>query len=568
MNRTYLIYSVILAALLVTAISNFYLAFQLFGDVSMRHLFEAQLTYSQLWVLDMVPLSFFLLSRIYFKYQSIASTPATGLLKCRYYGMFWGLSIYLVGVLSLIHFDRDQITLGLFIDYHRRNPIVYGLVAIVPFMYTLGYIVEMMFTSRYENYVKAGEIRDRNKELQAEIQDRKSREQELINMKKEALAAVKAKDHFLSNMSHEIRTPMNGIIGLVNLLGETQLNETQKKYINAIQFSSKNLLSLINQILDLSKINSDKLTLEHIDFNLKEVLRAPEDTFSAMAKEKGIVLRTLISNNVPQFANGDPTRLNQILMNLVGNAVKFTQEGGVDIIVDARSTDDGPRLSIQVNDTGIGIPKEKHGEIFESFTQSSLETARQFGGSGLGLAISKELVELFGGWIKVESEEHKGSCFMFEIQLGLAKTPQLAQTSVNPDELEGIDPAKVNILLAEDNKINQLVAETILSKMGFAVDIAENGQEVINMIYQKKYDVILMDVRMPLMSGLDAARFIRNATEPPMSELVIIALTASTMQQEIEKCYEVGMNDHLAKPFNPKSLASCLARHLRKKEVA
>lgn len=395
--------------------------------------------------------------------------------------------------------------------------------------------------------------------LLEEIEIRKARETELIEARQEALRGIQAKDQFLSNMSHEIRTPLNGIIGLINILKSSELNEKDTNYLNAMDISAKSLLSLINKILDLSKINSEKLTLEKINFNLHETVDSVEQMFQLTAKEKGIFLRTIISPKVPKMVCGDPVRLNQIILNLMSNAIKFTNEGGVDLMVDlAGMTDDGPRLSIQVTDTGVGIPSNRIHAIFEPFTQANDETSRLYGGSGLGLTISKQLVELMGGDIQIESKEGKGTCFSFEIQLNHAQKSTVNSPNQSLKQLTPIrnDNTRYKILVAEDNPINQMVVSTLLEKQNFDVTVVPNGQEVIETIYKDHYDLILMDVQMPVMSGIDATRFIRKATESPLCHTKIIAMTASVMKQDLDACMDAGMDDYVPKPFQPHELFS------------
>lgn len=549
-------------------IATLYLSYSHFGSVSPAHLWQTQVSQPQLWVLDFVPVSFLLLMIVFLRNSILKRSDHTTDYKVtpayRIIGLVWGTIIYLVTTAALVSYESGYLTWETFFSSHLNNPIVPGLFVSIPFFFTLGYVLEKMQHSEKENKLKSVEIQRQNEALKQEIQRRGAHEKELIEAKKEALAGVKAKDQFLSNMSHEIRTPMNGVIGLTNLLLETKLNEEQQKYASAIDYSAKNLMVIINQILDLSKINSEKLVLEHIDFDVWETIQAVENTLTTAVNEKGIVLRTLIDPSVPRGANGDPVRLNQILLNLAGNAVKFTEEGGVDILVKSKNTDDGPRLSIQVNDTGIGIPKDKLVHVFDTFTQASSETTRMYGGSGLGLAISKELVELFGGTIKVESQVGKGSSFYFDIQLKNEKAAFSTPEKTKKTSVKKLDPTGVKILLAEDNRVNQMVAKSTLEKKGFNVTIVPNGQEVIEKIYQDKFDVILMDVQMPIMGGLDATRFIRNATDPPLSDIKIIALTASAMKEDIEKCYASGMDDHLPKPFKADELMDKLTMHLEK----
>lgn len=552
--------------------STIYITVERGLELTLYNLWATHISNPRLWVLDVIMVSYAMLTYI-FKRQQIKQLKTytrteRSLVVYRFVGLGWGILVYAICSLAIIYYDSGGITVESFVYHHLHHPIVIGLLTAIPFFFSLGYIIEKMRVTFEENLEKSAEIEKRNFELRKEILIRKHHEAELLEAKKQALAGEKAKEQFLSNMSHEIRTPMNGVVGLIHLLQDQNLTEEQRKYTTAIEYSAKNLMVLINQILDLSKINSEKLSLEYINFDIWETIQAAGATLSATASEKGIILRTIIDPTVPKWASGDPVRLNQILLNLMGNAIKFTEEGGVDLIVESKETDDGPRLSIHINDTGIGIPKDKLSDIFESFTQASTQTARLYGGSGLGLAISKELIELFGGAITVESEVEKGTSFIFDLQLKPA-TESLPQIIEENPSVKGsnFDPKSVKILMAEDNKINQLFAKAVLEKEGFQVDIAFNGQEVIERIYEKQYDVILMDVQMPIMNGIDATRFIRNATEAPTSEVKIIALTASAMLEDVEKCYQAGMDDHLPKPFKPNELIKILHKHFASPKV-
>ena len=480
-----------------------------------------------------------------------------------------GLILFVVLLLAFTRMQEGQINLELIGQYLFNYKTLTVLMLSEFTAMLIGFQHEKNLLQEYEIKSMIKKLQEQKSIISGDIEVQKIRQKELEDAKQEAVMNIKAKDQFLSNMSHEIRTPMNGIIGIINLLKETKLDDEQRNYLSTIDYSSQNLLTLINQILDLSKINCEKLTLEYIDFDLHKILYSVAPTFQGIISEKGIILRTVVDPNVPKWVSGDPVRLNQILLNLVSNAIKFTEQGGVDIIVKASQTDDGPRLHIQVNDTGIGIPKDKHDQVFESFTQASTDTSRLYGGSGLGLTICRKLVELYGGTIKLESQVGKGSSFSFEVQLKEVKVPQNHANNVSTsDPFDGeLDPKKVKILIAEDNKANQLVISHTLKKRGFNITIVPNGQEVIESVYKEEFDIILMDVQMPIMDGLDATRFIRNATSKPLCDIKIIAMTASVMKEDIDKCLAAGMNDYVSKPFNPQDLFHKLRTNLSAADV-
>lgn len=411
---------------------------------------------------------------------------------------------------------------------------------------------------------RTSELQKANSDLATANELLKIATEKAQKMAEGALVASTAKSEFLANMSYEIRTPMNGVIGMINLLMDTHLSPEQQDFARTIQVSAEALLVIINDILDFSKIEAGKLTLEQVEFDLPATIKNAAGLFLRHASDKGLAFNCSIGSGIPAQAVGDPSRLRQILLNLLGNAVKFTEKGKVALeVAQLGETTEDVRLRFSVSDTGIGLSEENRKKLFQSFTQADASTTRKFGGSGLGLAICRRLVELMGGQIGVESSLGKGSTFWFTIRLAKQKgeeplpprkfAPEFDEDCLS-EALKGL-----RVLLVEDNRINQIVGAKQLKKIGCIPEVADNGREALEMWRQGNYRIIVMDCQMPEMDGYEASQKIREIERAEnLPHTFIIAMTACAMPGDRELCMAAGMDDYISKPVNEDGLKAAL----------
>ncbi len=387
--------------------------------------------------------------------------------------------------------------------------------------------------------------------------------EELNESTQQAQASSRAKEIFLVNMSHEIRTPLNAILGMSKLLTQTTQNSQQKTYTNAIVQSAENLILIINDILDLSKIQAGQVNIERAGFNMDELVSQLEKILRYKSEEKGLELNTATSVHVPRVLMGDPYRINQILYNLVGNAIKFTEKGSVELWCKLEGEKDGHnQISFSLKDTGIGIDPEYLKHLDQDFSQEDGSVTRKFGGTGLGLSISRRLINLMGGEMNIQSKKGEGTLITFTLSLETGNESDLPKRSHSTTELKGYQRELLNkkILLVEDNEFNRLLANTILTTYGAIVTEAWNGKIATDLISEQQFDLVVMDIQMPVMNGFEATRYIRETLK---LDIPILALTANVVRGEKAKCLNAGMDDYIAKPFEETHLVKTICALLQ-----
>jgi len=406
------------------------------------------------------------------------------------------------------------------------------------------------------------EVREHQQLLEQRI---RQRTEALEEATQKAFSVSRAKSEFLANISHELRTPMSGVLGMIDIVLDSQLGADQRENLETAKGCANTLLALLNDILDLSKIEAGKMMLERIPYDVRAVAQDCVKSLAPRCRQKGIAIRAEVDPSIPAQLLGDPLRVRQILTNLLSNAVKFTERGGVVLRAGAReSTNPNLLLCFEVADTGTGIPKDKQSAIFEEFTQADGSISRKYGGTGLGLAITRRLVEMHSGSIRVESEPGRGSTFFVELYAELpaataaSNQPTLTQAALRKPRAAA---KRYRILVAEDNLVNQKVVSTVLTKHGYGVQLAGDGRQALQHLEESRFDLVLMDVQMPGLDGIQATRHIRG--NPKYADLPVIAMTAHAMNGDRERCLAAGMNGYLSKPVSPAHLLDVIASHLR-----
>ncbi|NND06005.1 MAG: response regulator [Saprospiraceae bacterium] len=489
-------------------------------------------------------------------------------------GAFFGLLFPIIATLfDILYIQHLSFTLENIFLVQKQQPL-HWIIDTAPLF--LG-LFAAMAGKKQDSLVEANEgleskVRERTKSLEEkndllliEIEERKKVEDKLVISTQEAIEARMAEENFLANMSHEIRTPMNGVVGFTELLSQMSLSAEQKEYVDAIRHSSSHLLAIINDILDISKIKGGHIEFEEADISIRDLIRNIENTIKVSAAAKNIQVSTLVDPEVPTNVIGDSVRLSQILLNLATNAIKFTDEGYVRISVHCLGVSENQyAISFKVKDTGIGIAPQQLKNIFKEFKQAESSTTRVYGGTGLGLSISKKLVELQGGQISVESTLNEGSTFSFNILFKRNSVrPKILRI---PEENGESIPEGCKIMVVDDSRMNRVLVKKILQKGADNIftEEVENGQEAIELLLESDFDLILLDLQMPVMNGFETCHQIRTKFPEEKRNVPIIALTADALPQEKIKAFDIGMNEYVIKPFKKEDLFQKINRLIRK----
>ncbi len=521
--------------------------------------------------------------------------PSMSLNAAKTYGLIgaaFGLSFPILGTAFQCQWQAGHIDLATIRLVQATSPLLWIIDTAPLFLGLFAYfagarqdrITAINHTLEERVAAQTENLRKANASLQREVQARIAREGELVEAYEEAQAGTRAKDKFISSVSHELRTPLSGILGMADELLESELTAEQRESLTVLSYSAANLLAIINDMLDLAKAAANKLELHPRDFAPAELLGSVHAAVRNQVATKRLSFEIRQPDTLPPMLHGDPVRLYQILLNLVGNAVKFTDSGGVIVEVHVpRCTATECALRITISDTGIGITPEYQQQIFEDFTQVHADTSARYGGTGLGLSITRQLVELHRGELTLESVPDQGTVFTVNLTLpvGTSVSPPVAESPPPPSvptappfpSDPAADPAAepaaildpdLHVLLVEDHPVNQIVATAFLKRHGLRYDLAENGADAVRMAEATPYDLILMDIHLPMMDGLEATRRIRASASPHPHDTRIIALTASALQEEAQACLDAGMDAFIAKPFKPKDLYRTIAKVMRK----